>query len=257
MNSPFNRLAVVAVVSMGAIGLATADQWDKKTTITIDEAMKIPNTTLEPGTYVVKLADLGSQRHIVQFFDKDGRKLITTVLAIPNEPVRPTDKSVFSFWEVPAGQPKALRAWFYPGDNFGQEFAYPKDEAAQITAANSGANVPVSDENPAELAKSAPADKDKDNNSSAISAAPGPVADRTPAPAATPAPEPVVTAAAAPQASPVTPPAAFTPADQPATTTPTAPQNLPQTASKLPLFSLIGFLSLLAAVGLNFAYNRA
>ena len=41
---------------------------------------------------------------------------------------------MFQYWEVPAGQPRALRAWFYPGDNFGQEFAYPKQTAAQIAA---------------------------------------------------------------------------------------------------------------------------
>ncbi len=41
---------------------------------------------------------------------------------------------MFQYWEVAAGQPQALRAWFYPGDNFGQEFAYPKQEAVQIAA---------------------------------------------------------------------------------------------------------------------------
>ena len=51
---------------------------------------------------------------------------MTTILAIPNYRLQPTGKTVFTFWETPPGQPKALRAWFYPGDNFGQEFAYPK-----------------------------------------------------------------------------------------------------------------------------------
>lgn len=59
---------------------------------------------------------------------------MTTILAIPNYRLKPTGKTVFQFWEVPAGQPRALRAWFYPGDNFGQEFAYPKQTAAQIAA---------------------------------------------------------------------------------------------------------------------------
>ena len=58
--------------------------------------------------------------------------LVTTVLAIPNYRLRPTGKSIFAMWETPAGQPAALRAWFYPGDNFGQEFAYPKGKAEQI-----------------------------------------------------------------------------------------------------------------------------
>ena len=47
--------------------------------------MQLPNMTLQPGTYVIKLADSDSNRHIVQFFDKDEKHLITTVLAIPND----------------------------------------------------------------------------------------------------------------------------------------------------------------------------
>jgi hypothetical protein len=55
--------------------------------------------------------------------------VVTTILAIPNYRLQVTDKTVFQYWEVPAGQPRALRAWFYPGDNFGQEFAYPKQKS--------------------------------------------------------------------------------------------------------------------------------
>ena len=80
------------------------------------------------------LVDSLSDRHIVRVFDKDETHVITTILAIPNYRLQSTGKTVFQYWEVPAGQPKALRAWFYPGDNFGQEFAYPKQTAAQIAA---------------------------------------------------------------------------------------------------------------------------
>ena len=111
MNNYLSKLALVAVV-MAGVGVVRADQWDKKTTITTDETMQLPNMMLQPGTYVIRLADSDSNRHIVQFFDKDEKHLITTILAIPNERVRPTGKSVFAFWEVPAGQPRALRAWF-------------------------------------------------------------------------------------------------------------------------------------------------
>ena len=90
--------------------------------------------TLQPGEYVMVLVDSLSDRHIVRIFDKDQEHVITTILAIPNYRLQPTGKTVFQYWEVPAGQPRALRAWFYPGDNFGQEFAYPKQTAAQIAA---------------------------------------------------------------------------------------------------------------------------
>src|SRR5258706_7204463 len=140
MKHHLQKLAVLAVVGVGGIGTLMADQGDKKTTVTTDQTMALPTTTLQPGTYVVKLAKSAQTTfNTVQFFDKDERHLITTVIAYPNERIRPTGKSVFSFWEVPAGQPKALRAWFYPGDADGQEFAYPKAEADRISANNNNA----------------------------------------------------------------------------------------------------------------------
>jgi LPXTG-motif cell wall-anchored protein len=140
----FRRIAFAAFA--GCIGIALlpnlqADTWNKKTLLTVNEPLQVPScctpdhtVTLQPGEYVMVLVDSLSNRHIVRIFDKDERTVITTVLAIPNYRLKPTGDTVIQFWEVPAGQPRALRAWFYPGDNFGQEFAYPKRTAAQIAA---------------------------------------------------------------------------------------------------------------------------
>src|SRR5580693_5034366 len=130
---------VLAVASIGLLGVAIApsaraDEWNKKTILTVNETIQVPNKVLPPGKYVIKLLDSPSDRHIVQIFDGDETHLLTTILAIPNYRLQPTGKTVFGFWETPPGQPKALRAWFYPGDNFGQEFAYPKSAAVQIAA---------------------------------------------------------------------------------------------------------------------------
>ena len=124
-----NSIRLLALTSLAAAvslaPMAKADEWNKKTILTVNEAIQLPSVVLQPGTYTFKLLDSQSDRHIVQVFDKDGMHLITTILAIPNYRLQPTGKSEFAFWEVPAGQPAAMRAWFYPGDNFGQEFAYP------------------------------------------------------------------------------------------------------------------------------------
>jgi len=255
MKNYLTTIALVAVVSMAGVGIVAADEWDKKTIITIDEPMQLPNMMLQPGTYVVKLADSGSNRHIVQFFDKDEKHLVTTVLAIPNQRLRLTGKSVFAFWEVPAGQPKALRAWFYPGDNFGQEFAYPRQEATKITASNSGANVPIDDQSTASTA-------DSSRDSAAAAAAEPAPAEPAPVAASEPAPAPApVEVAAAQQAAPA-PPAVT---QEPATPAPTAgisqtpqqPDSLPKTASSLPWLALIGLLSIVGALALKLAYIRS
>lgn len=124
-----------AVLGMAFVPKAHADQWDKKTIVTITEPIIAGNKVLDPGTYVWKLLDSPADRHIVQIFDKNQQHLEETILAIPNYRLEPSGHSTFALWETPAGVPKAVRAWFYPGDNFGQEFVYPKKLVAQLAAA--------------------------------------------------------------------------------------------------------------------------
>src|SRR5579863_729740 len=71
--------------------------------------------------YTFKLLDSQSDRHIVQIWDADGSHLIATVLAINNVRLKPTGKTVVKFAERSGDNPEALKAWFYPGDNSGQE----------------------------------------------------------------------------------------------------------------------------------------
>jgi hypothetical protein len=215
---------VLAVASIGLLGVAIApsaraDQWNKKTILTVNETIQVPNKVLPPGKYVIKLLDSPSNRHVVQIFNGDESQLLTTILAIPNYRLQPTGKTVFGFWETPPGQPKALRAWFYPGDNFGQEFAYPKSAAVQI-AASAHAPVPTTEVTEA-----------SELSTAAVTTTPAPqeeTAQAAPAPAAEPQPE-----VQAPAQEPA-------PAPTPAPT----PQELPKTASPYPLVGLLGMLSL-------------
>src|SRR5579859_1481628 len=137
----------VALIAVAVTLPVKADQWDKKTVITINEPVQVPSccnadhtVVLQPGTYVLVLVDSLSDRHIVRVFEQDQKTVVTTILAIPNYRLQPTDKTAFQFWETPAGQPRAMRAWFYPGDNFGQEFAYHKTKSMEIAKV---ANAPV------------------------------------------------------------------------------------------------------------------
>ena len=207
---------VVAMASIGLLGVALApsaraDEWNKLTIMTVNEPIQVPNQVLPPGTYVVKLLDSPSDRHIVQIFDRDQKHLFTTILAIPNYRIQPTGKTVFTFWETPPGQPKALRAWFYPGDNFGQEFAYPKSAAVQI-AAVSHQPVPTTEATqPAELPQAEVTQTQPEPRQEAQNTPPPAPQEVAPAPEPAPAP---------------------------------APQELPKTASPYPLIGLAGLLSL-------------
>jgi hypothetical protein len=214
----------VALIGTSFVPKVHADEWNKKTIVTVNQPIIAGHMVLDPGVYVWKLMDSPADRHIVQIYDKDEQHLEETILAIPNSRLRPTGHTQFAFWETPAGVPKAVRAWFYPGDNFGQEFAYPKKLVAQLASAQP---VPV----PSNYREPEPVP------------APQPEAQPAPAPEPQPAPQPGA------QEQPAPAPATAAPPPQ--------PQTLPHTASFNPLVGLIGLASLSLAGLLSLAANKA
>ena len=137
--------------------VAKADDWNRKTTITFSGPVEIPGVhlagwgVLPAGTYVFKILDSQSDRHIVQIFNKDESICYATIMAIPNFRLKVTDKTVVTFRERPAGQPEALRAWFYPGRQWGEEFVYPKAKALTIAAETKTPVLFVAEELPVEV----------------------------------------------------------------------------------------------------------
>jgi hypothetical protein len=103
---------------------ARADQWDKKTIVTFSDAVEVPGQILPAGTYVFRLADSPSNRHIVQIWNADQDQILATILTIPNTRFETPDDSIFQFDERPSDSPQALKVWFYPGNSTGEEFIY-------------------------------------------------------------------------------------------------------------------------------------
>ncbi len=120
--------ALTAVIAPGA----RADEWNKKTILTFSGPVQIPGATLPAGSYVFKLADIPGNRHVVQVFDKDEKKIYTTMLAVPNQRMEPSDKPIVLFSERASGSPQAVKVWYYPGETIGNEFVYPKSQAMKI-----------------------------------------------------------------------------------------------------------------------------
>jgi len=130
-------LVVLTLVLLGAMLAPSVlaqdnNAYTKRTIVTFSQPVEIPGQILPAGTYSVELVDSASYRHIVRFFNADRTRVVTTVLAIPNLRLKTTDKTVITFAERPINSPEALKAWFYPGDNFGQEFVYPKARAVEL-----------------------------------------------------------------------------------------------------------------------------
>lgn len=206
-------LLCLAVLCVIAAPTATADDWNRETIVTFSGPVEVPGVgehILPAGTYVFKIMDSEADRHIVQIFSQDKTHVLTTILAIPNYRLKVTGKTVITFRERPEGQPEALRAWFYPGHAWGEEFVYPKSKALELAKV---VNEPVLT-TPAEIAT---------------------VEDLKTAPieAVRPTGEPVPVAEVV-QAPPVEEAKMV------------EPETLPHTASYLPLLALVGLLSLCA-----------
>jgi hypothetical protein len=206
---------LLALTLFGATLLpsARADTWNKRTVVTFSQAVEVPGRVLPAGTYTFKLLDSLSDRNIVQIFNADGSQIIVTILAINNYRLQPTGETVMKFSERPGDSPEALRAWFYPGDAFGQEFVYPKVRAIQL-AQTTKVIVP------------AVATETIDDN----------VIKTVPIVAVTPDQKEVEVA----QVIQTAPPAAVKETEE-----------LPHTASSMPLIALLGGLSISLAIGLK------
>jgi hypothetical protein len=220
---------------------AKADDHDKKTTITFSGPVEIPPVyitgmrILPAGTYVFKLVNSSSNRHIVQIFNKDQTKIYATVLAIPNYRLVAKNKTVITFNEGVKDRPEAIRAWFYPGANWGEEFVYPKAKAVELAKITKAPVLALEVEVPVEVAKP--------EEPTIIAAL-----EQTPVVAVQPTGETVELAQVV-QSEPA--PAAI--ANEPVQT---APQTLPGTASSLPLIALCGLLALGGAMMARSIKNR-
>jgi hypothetical protein len=126
---------VPAMLVVAASASAQVNVSDKTTHVTFNTTVELPNLTLQPGTYTLRLADHNVNRHIVQVYDRNGRKLGSDIHAMAARRLERAQETVVTFHEVPATANPAVRYWYYPNDLVGEEFAYPKDQALRIASA--------------------------------------------------------------------------------------------------------------------------
>ena len=265
-------LCCATVLTMALAPSAHADEWNKKTILTFSGPVQIPGVTLPAGSYVFKLADIPGNRHVVQVFDKDEKKIYTTMLAIPNERLEASDEPVVLFSERASGSPQAIKVWFYPGNRVGNEFVYPKSQAMRIaketrqsvlamnddsTNAGTAGEIPESMKT-AELGRfDENGNWQSDNRRVAVtgnastSAAQATTARSTPLPTtADRSAEQARPTTARPTTAPAPTTARAATADR-ATGTSGARRSLPKTAGSLALFELISGLALAGAYGIR------
>jgi hypothetical protein len=200
--------------------VAYAQSAKENSTFTVTEPLDVGGFTLQPGTYLIKVVMLASDRNSIQVTNVEQTKVFANVLSTPH-PIRADEvvpSSRYIYYTTAPGQPKALRTWFARDTEKGQDIIYPKRRAMELAAAAKEPVIAIPDEVKEAEYKSVP------------------IAVVTPdlqvKPYAEPA-SPVVVAEARPL------------------------KQLPATASHVPLFAALGLLSLGGALGLRILTNRA
>lgn len=140
---------IVALASGLGLALAIpqvrADEWNQLTKMTFNEPTEIPGRVLPAGTYTFKLINTADGEDTVEVRDQTNH-VAGIFLTIPDYRMKLTGKTVVTFSERPDGAPAALKAWFYPGENFGHRFVYPRSEAAKLARANNESVAAMPDE---------------------------------------------------------------------------------------------------------------
>ena len=132
MKHYFSTLPILALSVVGVFAPnMKADEWNKKTNITINQAIEVEGTDLPAGSYVLKLVDLPSDRHLVRILNAEENRVVATVFTIPIYRFTPPDNSEFKFYESETGRPPALHTWFYPGESVGFEFRASRGNAVE------------------------------------------------------------------------------------------------------------------------------
>jgi hypothetical protein len=208
----------------------SSDQWLKTTIIDFSHPIRVPGKTLPAGKYTFKLVQSPAMQLQVQIFNERQTQIFATINTSPTFRQEPPDKTEIIFYEAPVGQPEPIKAWLYPGDQYGREFIYSKSESATILAAR---NI----EPTAVVAQNIPAEIPAPQSVAAVEESPAAAPEPQPAPV-------VVEPAPQTQESPtdVTP-------DQPAPEPAPVPEpTMPATGSELPTVALVGLSSLAAAL---------
>lgn len=234
--------AIVAIVA----GLATTSSAqsrpsDRRTYFTFSGPVELPGQVLPAGKYVFRIPGADTAKRVVEVASGDGMKSFGVFHTMPSARVNPVEKPEIRFIETAAGQPPAVRTWWFAGEIDGREFVHPKARAVilaktatePVLTTRSDTTTTVNDADSGALARVNAAGEEVSVDQNA----------RT---------TPYAPSGAVQSGEPVDTIARNEAADQPAGT---AGRMLPKTASVTPLLGLFSALALGGGFGLG-AWRR-
>ena len=216
------------LLGVASAPVANAQSDRENSTFTVTEPLEVGGVTLQPGTYLIKVVTLESNRNTLKVTNVEETKVFALVLATPH-PIRAEEMvpaSRYTYYATAPGQVKSLRTWFPRDTTNGQDIVYPKRRALELAAAAKEPVIFIPDEVKETEYKTAPLTVVAADQTVKPYEAPAVVVHKAPEQA------PVAVAEASPE------------------------KELPRTASHVPLYAALGLLSLGAAFGLRAFANR-
>lgn len=218
--------AFATILGVATAPAAFAQSDNERATFTLTEPLDVGAVTLQPGTYLIKVVLIDSNRDMLRVTSADETTVFTTLLTRPH-PILENEvipASRYVSWVTEPGQPRALRTWYARDREIGHDIIYPRKRALELAALAKEPVYAIPDEAKEAEYRTAPLlvvtpDRQVKPYEPVLAMSP-------------PKPAPVLVARA-------------------------DPAPLPNTASPAPLYALLGVLSLAGAFGLRLLGSRA
>jgi len=98
---------------------------EEVTLFTFTAPVAVPGKVLPAGKYLFKL-DQHEELNVVKVESPDGRKLYGVFVVKPDYRLKAPAKAGLIFEPAAPGSPQVIKAWYYQGDKYGNEFIYRK-----------------------------------------------------------------------------------------------------------------------------------
>ena len=226
---------LILCLGVSALALAQGGAVQRDTKLAVSEPTQVGTILLDPGSYTLRVHDFKGGKVQVTIVRDSDQKTMGTATAIRArrnlDTNQQADNQTQFTYTTYDGHP-AVSTWYYPGDEWGEQFIYGGN-ASEMTMRQTSAPA-ASTSTMAESTPPAPApaveERHEKTKTAEAASAPAPA----PAPAAAPAPAP----ASAPSPKPKA-------------------RALPKTSSSTPLVALLGALLLAGAAAVRVVRRRA
>jgi hypothetical protein len=101
-----------------------ASSLDEQTIFTFRQPVQVPGRVLAAGKYLFKLDKSEGALGGVEIESLDRHRVYGIFAVNPVFRLDATTAPLITFEERTAGAPQAIKAWFYPGDHYGNGFIY-------------------------------------------------------------------------------------------------------------------------------------